>query len=70
MLYFGDAGVLNERYGILSNYIKHYNSRRPHQGLNQQSPQGYLPQSKGLIKAKPILGGLFNDYHRDPEGQI
>lgn len=26
---------------ILSEYVQYYNSRRPHQGIGQQSPKGY-----------------------------
>jgi len=43
----------------------YYNSVRPHQGINQQSPlpRGQ-PSSKGTIHKRKILGGIINDYHR------
>jgi len=45
----------------------YYNSARPHQGINQQSPlpRGQ-PSSKGTIHKQKILGGIINDYHRVP----
>jgi len=45
----------------------YYNSARPHQGINQQSPLPHgQPSSKGTIHKQKILGGIINDYHRVP----
>jgi len=44
-----------------------YNERRPHQSLEQNSPFGYIPQTKGQILKIEILGGLIYDYFRSTE---
>lgn len=58
--------VLNEKQlqRILAEFITHYNTRRPHQGRAQDSPLGYEVQACGQIAGKPVLSGLFQDYHR------
>ena len=58
--------LLNEKQirNILRNYISYYNNFRPHRGINQQIPKGFLPQENGNIKSKPILGGLHHHYFR------
>jgi len=50
---------------ILSEYISYYNDLRPHQGIDQQIPKGYLAQEKGVIRSKPILGGLHHHYFKE-----
>ncbi len=61
--------VLNEAHlrRILQTYIDHYNTRRPHQSLKQQSPIPY-PESTntGIIQRRQLLGGILNDYYRAP----
>jgi hypothetical protein len=52
---------------ILKEYIDYYNSKRPPQGIEQQVPLGYKPQSNGKVKNIPILGGLCNHYVRHAE---
>ncbi len=49
---------------ILKEYISYYNSKRPHQGINQCVPLGYTPQTTGKIIAEPILSGLVYHYKR------
>ena len=49
---------------ILSEYIEYYNTKRPHQGIDQNIPMGYVPLINGSIKKIPILGGLCNHYLR------
>ena len=49
---------------ILRVYIHYYNHKRPHQGINQMIPMGYIPLIHGKIKKIPILGGLCNHYIR------
>ena len=58
--------LINERQirKILSEYIEYYNTKRPHQGINQSIPMGYIPLTHGKIKKIPILGGLCNHYFR------
>jgi transposase InsO family protein len=49
---------------ILKKYIDYYNSKRPHQGLEQRIPMGYKPQVYGRVFKLPILGGLCHHYMR------
>jgi hypothetical protein len=43
----------------------HYNSQRPHMGINGQIPQQQsLSQASGSIHKMPVLGGLHNHYFR------
>lgn len=49
---------------ILHEYIDYYNSKRPHQGIEQRVPMGYKPQLHGRVQKLPILGGLCNHYVR------
>jgi putative transposase len=53
---------------VLKGYLAHYNARRSHQGLGQQSP---IPRSKpvalGIVSRRRLLGGIINDYFRAPE---
>jgi hypothetical protein len=50
--------------GILDDYINYYNSKRPHQGINQKVPRRYEPQLNGKVLKLPILGGLHHHYVR------
>jgi putative transposase len=52
---------------ILKTYIDYYETARPHQGLNQQTPvlQKQSHESGPVYKRK-ILGGIINDYYRAP----
>jgi transposase InsO family protein len=59
--------ILNEAHlcWVLREYIRYYNQRRPHQSLRHLPPEA--PESypcMGEIVARPVLGGLINDYHR------
>ncbi len=49
---------------ILQEYLEYYNSKRPHQGIEQRVPIGYKPQLHGSVHKIPILGGLCNHYIR------
>ena len=49
---------------ILNEYISYYNSKRPHQGIDQNIPKKYLPTGKGEIVKLPILSGLHHHYYR------
>ncbi len=61
--------LLGERHVhyVIQEYINHYNSERPHQGLGnrrinhaEQPP----PAREGPILCRQRLGGLLNSYHR------
>jgi len=46
-------------------YVEYYNARRPHQGLEQDSPGGMLPASReGTVRYRKVLGGIIRDYYR------
>jgi putative transposase len=49
---------------ILQEYIAYYNTKRPHQGLDQQVPLGYKPMIDGNVVKFPVLGGVRNHYFR------
>jgi putative transposase len=55
--------LINEKQvkKILREYIEYYNSKRPHQGIDQSIPMGYRPLIHGRVTKIPILGGLC--YH-------
>jgi len=48
-------------------YVAYFNGARPHQGIEQQVPEGVAsahgrPGSSGPIVATPVLGGLHHAY--------
>ena len=52
---------------ILTIYLDHYNTARPHRGLNLESPlpARVAPQPvRGLIERVDVLGGLIHEYRR------
>jgi putative transposase len=65
--------ILNEGHlrRVLVEYLSYYNARRPHQGLDQQSP---IPREtadiQGLVKKHKVLGGIINDYYRAPASAL
>ena len=59
--------ILNEAHlrWVLREYVRYYNERRPHQSLQHlppEAPDAY--PCEGKIVARPVLGGLINDYCR------
>ena len=60
--------ILNERHlhRVLKEYIAYYNTRRPHQALQQDSPLGLKPcTTEGSIHYRKVLGGIIRDYYRE-----
>jgi putative transposase len=60
--------ILNERHlrRVLHEYAEYYNTRRPHQGLEQNSPVGMFPVSQqGTVRYRKVLGGVIRDYYRE-----
>ena len=55
----------NQVFNIVREFVRYYNTERPHQGIGQSVPKGYIPQKVGHIKASPVLGGLYNHYFRE-----
>ena len=61
--------VLSEGYlrRVLQTYIEYYNTRRPHQSLEQQAPIPYPePVKSGRVNCRQLLSGIINDYYRAP----
>jgi putative transposase len=60
--------ILNEHHlcRVLHEYIEYYSVRRPHQGLEQDSPTGMLPASQqGTVRYRTVLGGIIRDHYRE-----
>ena len=54
---------------VLHEYVAYYNARRPHHGLEQDSPTGLLPTSQeGAVRYRNVLGGIIRDYYREACG--
>lgn len=51
---------------ILKEYVKYYNQKRPHQGIEQRLPEpgSHEAHSSGKVLAFPVLGGLRHSYER------
>ena len=56
--------ILSEKqlFFVLREYVDYYNSLRPHQGIDQNVPKGYVPLKDGKILKKPVLSGLHHHY--------
>jgi len=51
---------------VLVEYVSYFNERRPHQGLEQDTPEGLkLVSSEGAIHHRDVLGGIIHDYYRE-----
>jgi putative transposase len=50
---------------IVKEYVEYYNTVRPHQGIEQDVPCGYVPQTSGTVVNKPFLSGLWHHYYRE-----
>jgi transposase InsO family protein len=52
---------------VLAGYARHYNGHRPHQGLQQESPQRQPGQTSDItarIERRQVLDGLITEYRR------
>ena len=51
---------------VIREYVAYFNRARPHQGIEQQIPEGsplvLEKQGNGKIVAFPVLNGLYHDY--------
>jgi transposase InsO family protein len=61
--------IFNERHlrRVLTNYVRHYNGRRPHRAHDLRPPRPTHPVadlSYQRIKRRPVLSGLINEYER------
>jgi putative transposase len=63
MLIFGQRHLRT----VLTEYVRHYNGRRPHRARGLRPPQPTHPDADlnhEWIKRRPVLGGLINEYER------
>jgi putative transposase len=64
LLIWGDRQL----YRVMRDYVAYFNRARPHQGIEQQIPEGSRSEgteaSEGKILGFPILNGLHHDYRR------
>jgi putative transposase len=61
--------IFNQRHlrVVLSEYVRHYNGRRPHRASKLRPPQPTHPVADlnhERITRRPVLGGLINEYER------
>jgi len=61
--------IVNQRHlhAVLTEYVRHYNGRRPHRARDLHPPQPTHPAadlSHKRIKRRPVLGSLINEYER------
>ena len=61
--------IVNQRHlrAVLTEYVRHYNGRRPHRARDLHPPRPTHPApnlNHQRITRRPVLGGLINDYER------
>ncbi len=60
--------VLGEQHlhEVLVEYCRYFNDARPHQGIDQLVPGGFLPSAEGSgpVVATAYLNGLHHSYRR------
>ncbi|SDZ49055.1 Integrase core domain-containing protein [Saccharopolyspora shandongensis] len=61
--------IFGERHlrAVLTDYVQHYNGRRPHRARELRPPRPSHPVADlghERIKRRPVLGGLINEYER------
>ncbi len=59
--------ILNEAHlrHVLNEYVLHYNTARPHQGIRPQAPIPFSSPQHGSIHCRDGLGGILHDYYRE-----
>jgi len=64
IIFFGEDALRN----AIKEYMLHYHHERPHQGLDNKviEPNAEVFRNQGRIVKTARLGGLLNDYHREP----
>lgn len=58
--------IRNQRhlYQVLTEYVRHYNTARPHRGLGLPVPPPTADVHSGRIERTDVLGGMIHEYHR------
>ena len=52
---------------VLRHYVAHYNTERPHRGLQLRLPApkpAPVVDGPSVVRRKDVLGGLLHEYHR------
>jgi len=56
---------------VLKEFLRYYNSRRPHRSLKLLPPDAPLNYPReGQVAKRQILGGLVNDYYREAASEV
>ena len=63
--------IYNQRHltHVLTEYVRHYNTHRPHRSLDQRPPPpdpAAAPTGPRVLHRKRVLGGLLNEYTYRP----
>jgi hypothetical protein len=58
--------VFNEAHlrAVLTEFLRSYNTERPHRTLALQTPTLAVRPTVGPIRSRPVLGGLHHVYRR------
>ena len=51
---------------VVIEFVVYYNTARPHQGIDQQTPIPQARPASGTIQCRNVLGGIIHDYYRTP----
>ena len=49
---------------VLAEFVRYYNTARPHRTLRLETPQPVARPTTGPILMRPVLGGLHHTYER------
>jgi hypothetical protein len=60
VIVFGEAHLRR----ILGEFAVYYNKVRVHRSLNMDAPVHRLIDHLGVIRSRPVLGGLHHQYYR------
>ena len=58
--------ILDEQHlrSVVTEFVGHYNLERPHRTLRLETPLPALRPVEGLVRSRPVLGGLHRVYER------
>jgi putative transposase len=51
---------------VVIEFVAYYNTARPHQGIDQQTPISQARPASGTVQCRTVLGGIIHDYYRAP----
>jgi hypothetical protein len=66
MNHYKDQILACDFFTVETIWLKTIYTSRPHQGIDNQTPIPHQQRSFGPIHRKKILGGIINNYYRDP----